>query len=333
MDKRFKFRHVNELTGAFVLGVVVLVVVGVLFSGRSQRWFSRHLDFDVALPEKGSFGLSRGNEVFILGVAAGSVYDVHVGEDGRMKAHVKVRGDFERFVRVDSQATIKKVFGVAGDSFMEISRGTGAALPATGATITCITSEELPGMMEKMLADLRAEVMPVVKKAGVTFDSWSTLGSELKTTQTELRQTIGQLNQLLTGVQEGKGTAGQLLKETALMDEARKLLAQASGSVSQFQSLLTNAQVTVTNVQAGTARLPEITDALANEAKDLPGLVQQTQGTMRELERLIEGIQRHWLIRKYVNQTNPPPLRPVPAEEISRPSPVEPLRSPRGSSK
>jgi hypothetical protein len=30
---------------------------------------------------------------------------------------------------------------------------------------------------------------------------------------------------------------------------------------------------------------------------------------MRELERLIEAMQRHWLVRKYVNQTNPPSLR------------------------
>jgi phospholipid/cholesterol/gamma-HCH transport system substrate-binding protein len=256
------------------------------------------------------------------------VDDIHVGEDGRMKAHVKIRGDFAPFVRSDSRATIKKVFGVAGDSFLEISQGRGVPLEKD-SVVECLSSDELPGMMEKMLADLRADVMPVVKKAGVTFDSWSTLGNELKTTQAELRQAIGQLNQLFAGVQEGKGTAGQLLQETALMDEARKLLAQAGGAVSQLQALLTNAQVAVTNVQVSTVRLPEITDALANEAKDLPGLVLQTQGTMRELERLVEGIQRHWLIRKYVNKTNPPPLHPLPAEEFSQPTPIKPLRSPR----
>ena len=29
MEKRFKFRHVNELTGLFVLAVLALVVAGV----------------------------------------------------------------------------------------------------------------------------------------------------------------------------------------------------------------------------------------------------------------------------------------------------------------
>ena len=80
--------------------------------------------------------------------------------------------------------------------------------------------------------------------------------------------------------------------------------------MSELQVVVTNLNVAVKNVQDGTARLPEITDAVANETKDLPGLVQQTQTSMRELERLIEAMQRHWLLRKYVNKTNPPPLHP-----------------------
>jgi hypothetical protein len=32
---------------------------------------------------------------------------------------------------------------------------------------------------------------------------------------------------------------------------------------------------------------------------------------MRELERLIEAMQKNWLVRKYVNKTNPPPAQPM----------------------
>ncbi len=68
---------------------------------------------------------------------------------------------------------------------------------------------------------------------------------------------------------------------------------------------------------------------MANEAKDLPGLVQQTQVSMRELERLIEAAQRNWLVRKYVNQTNPPSLRPVYETAAPEKKPVAALRSPK----
>ena len=116
---------------------------------------------------------------------------------------------------------------------------------------------------------------------------------------------------MAAGIEAGKGTAGKLITDTALADEAQNLLARANETMSEFQNVATNLNLAVKNVQNGTARLPEITEAAANEAKDLPGLVLQTQSSMIELERLVEALQREWLIRKYVNQTNPPPLHPI----------------------
>ena len=331
MEKRFKFRHVNELTGLLVLAVFALVVAGVIFSGHSQRWFSRKYAFDVLLPEAGAFGLKRGDEVFISGVSVGWVDNILVAADGRMKAHVKVRSDFERFVRIDSTAAVKKVFGVAGDSFIEITRGQGEPLPAHDTEIVCLSLEELPAKMERMLEELRGELMPVVKKAGATLDAWAKLGCDLQKTQGELNQLVARLDNLATGVEQGKGTAGKLLTDTALADEAQKLLARANEAMSELQGVMTNLNVVVKNVQSGTVRLPEITETVANEVKDLPGLVQQTQTSMREVERLVEALQRHWLLRKYVNKTNPPPVRALPESEDPARKRFKPLRSPKDS--
>ncbi len=178
MEKRFKFRHVNELTGLLVLGVLALVLAGIIISAHSQRWFARQYAFDVRLPEEGALGLRRGADVFILGVSAGLVDEISVGDDGRMTAGVKIQRDFERFVRADSTAAIKKVFGLAGDSFMEISRGHGAALPLRQPEIACLVSEDSLDRMEKMLAVLRTELMPVVSKAGNGLEEWTKLGEE-----------------------------------------------------------------------------------------------------------------------------------------------------------
>jgi phospholipid/cholesterol/gamma-HCH transport system substrate-binding protein len=138
---------------------------------------------------------------------------------------------------------------------------------------------------------------------------------------------------MAAGVEAGKGTVGRLITDTALVDETQKLMVRANETMSKLQSVVTNLDGAVKNVQNGTARLPEITEAVANETKDLPGLVQQTQTSMRELERLIEAMQRHWLLRKYVNQTNPPPLQPLSETAVPGRKPVNVLRSPRGSAR
>ena len=43
---------------------------------------------------------------------------------------------------------------------------------------------------------------------------------------------------------------------------------------------------------------------------------------------LPEALQRCWLLRNYVNTTNPPPVRPLPESEDPAGKPVKPLRSP-----
>jgi phospholipid/cholesterol/gamma-HCH transport system substrate-binding protein len=309
MQSRFKFRYVNELTGLFVLGVCALVIIGIIFSGHSQRWFSRKYAFDVLLPEAGTSGLRRGDEVFILGVAAGSVDDVVVGDDGRMKAHVKIRRDFERFVRTDSTAFIKKAFAVAGDSFMEITRGTGRPLPASHPSIVCLPSEDSLGRIEKMLADLSAEVIPIIKKTGGGIDKWDQLGGSLQTNQAQLTGIFMRLDRLAAMIEEGKGTAGKLINDPEIADDAQDLLVQAKETMGGLQNVVTNLTAAAQDVRNGTVRLPEITEAIANEAKDLPGLVHQTHVSMVELDRLIEAIQRHWIVRKYVDRADPAPLR------------------------
>ena len=331
MEKRFKFRHVNEINGILVLSVLGLVLAGVIFSGHSQRWFSSKYAFDILLPEEGASGLRTGADVFILGVSAGLVDDISVGDDGRMRARVKIRRDFARFVRTDSTASIKKVFDVAGDSYIEITRGAHAALPDHHPEIACQAAEDSFGRMENMLADLHSALMPVVKKADVGLDEWTQLGADLRKNGEQLHELLTQFQGLVAEVEQGKGTAGKLLTDTSLADDAQKLLTRANETMSELQDVVTNLNAAVKNVQTGTTRLPEITDAMANEAKDLPGLVLQTQVSMRELERLIEAMQRSWFVRGHVNKTNPPPIRPLPETVVPEEKSSKAFRSPKDS--
>jgi phospholipid/cholesterol/gamma-HCH transport system substrate-binding protein len=333
MQSHFKFRHVNEWVGLFVLGVAALVLTGIFFSSHSQRWFGRKFTLDVLLPQAGTSGLRRGDEVFILGVSAGLVQDVIVQDDGRVKAHVKIRRDFERFVRADSTASIKKAFAVAGDSFMEISPGTGPSLKGDNPTIVCLASEDSLGRIEKIVSDLQAELIPLVKKAAIGLEEWTALGTDLQKTRSELSGLFARWDRLAEGLEQGKGTVGRLLTDPELAAEAQSLLARASLAMSQFQTMATNLNAAATNIETGAVRVPEIANALAKEMKDLPGLVHQTQISMVELERLIEALQRHWIVRKYVDPSDPVSMRSVPDKMEAEEKSPRVLRSPRGSGK
>ncbi len=290
MEERFKFRRVNEITGTFVLVIIIALIGSVMWAGHSQRWFKSRVTLRIVLPEAGAAGIRQGSEVYFLGTLVGTVSDVVVDETGRMEAQANIRRDFFRFVRADSSAVVKKKFGVAGDSFFEITRGQGQPLPEKNAAINC--NEQFQSALESAVEEVRSEAMGILKKASSGLDTWTMLGTNLMATQERL-------NQLVSDIQAGKGTAGELLTDPAMADDLKALLVKANRSADELQ-------VTLNNFQQASTNLPAISDAIGQEAKDLPGLVSQTQTSMREVERLVEAMQRTWLIRGHVNQTNPP---------------------------
>jgi phospholipid/cholesterol/gamma-HCH transport system substrate-binding protein len=329
-EQRFKFRHVNEITGTVVLGIIAVLIAAVVWTGYSQRWFRSRVTLRIVLPEAGAAGIRQGSEVYFLGTMVGTVSDVLVDAAGRMEARANIRRDFFRFVRADSSAVVKKKFGVAGDAYFEITRGEGQPLAEKNAFILC---RDLPVSVEAAIEELRSAALPVFEKLSTGLDTWTALGTNLIQTQHRLEQLLVRLDHIVAAVERGEGTAGKLITDPALADQAAELLTRANETMGELRRVMTNLNAAVRNVQDGTARLPEITDAMANEARDLPGLVLQTQVAVRELERLIEAMQRHWLVRKYVNKTNPPPLRPWPELEKPQKEPVKSLRSPKDSAK
>ena len=329
LKERFKFRHVNEITGTFVILIVLALIATVVWMGHSQRWFKSRIALRIVLPEAGAAGIRQGSEVYFLGTLVGSVSYVGVDDAGHMEAQAKIRHDFFRFVRVDSSALVKKKFGVAGDSFFEITRGTNAPLPENNASIVC--KEQFQSALEVAVEEVRAEAMLVLKKVNNGLDTWTLLGSNLITSRDRLDQLIARADTITSDVQAGKGTVGKLLTDPAAADELQSLLVKANHSVDEMQVTLKNLQSASGNLQVASTNLPAISEALGNEVKDLPGLVLQTQTSMRELERLIEAVQKHWLVRKYVNPTNPPPLRPLPASEKPPKHPAKQLEPPKNS--
>src|SRR5581483_9273358 len=194
MEERFKFRRVNEITGTFVLVIIIALIGSVMWAGHSQRWFKSRVTLRIVLPEAGAAGIRQGSEVYFLGTLVGTVSDVVVDETGRMEAQANIRRDFFRFVRADSSAVVKKKFGVAGDSFFEITRGKGKSLPEKNASIVC--NEQFQSVLESAIEEIRQEAVGVLKKTSSSLDTWNALGANLLGSQQSLEQLLQRANQM-----------------------------------------------------------------------------------------------------------------------------------------
>lgn len=296
MSKPFKFRYVNEIVGTFVLLVMLALVAGIILAGRAQDWFEKVHEIQLILPVEGSLGLQKGAEVQILGTSVGRVERIRVRDDGSMSGLMTVKGDFIRFVRADSRALVKKKFGVAGDSFVEITKGQGADLGDEPALVA-VKDTELTEIAQDILKQIQDATLPAIQE-------YTQLAADLRSADGPLMKLLAHLEQITGALERGEGSAGQLLRDPAAAREIQRILAQVNSALAEVQKILAD-------VKATTAQIPPMAAKVGREVDDLPGTVLQTQETIREAERLIEGIQQHWIIRKYVPQPQVPALIPA----------------------
>lgn len=321
MATSFKFRNVNLLAGVFVLTAVILLGAGILIAGKSQKWFHASVRIMVRFPAEGAFGVEQGAKVVIMGARAGEVERITVDDSGQMKGIIKVDGDYARFIRHDTHAVVKKTFGVAGDAFVDIVVGTQPPVDLKDREelfeIPITKDTELLEMAQSAIDQIREAVLPGLKELERTLAQYRGLAEDLRSVQGPLNSTteqlksmLGEVQKTIEGLNRGEGTAGMALKDPAAYDQVLALLKQLNTITERIASISTD-------VQAATARLPAMSEQVEGEVRDLPGTVLQTQGALREAERTLQGLQRHWLLRRYVDKAAP--LDAQPADALARP--------------
>lgn len=288
MSRAFKFRHVNEIVGSFVVLAVVLIVVAIFLAGRAQGWFEGTFQLKIAfLTAEGSFGLQEGAEVQIRNTAAGKTGKIVPTPEGHMMTTLKIKERFRPFLTKDSVAKVKKKFGVAGDAFVEVTRGTGLTIE-DGDAIECLKDEELMETAQKMLEEVEKVVLPMLE---------------------EVKSILVHVKNILASVDEGEGIAGAAISDESMKNDIKgvvshveRITALVTTTVAEANSLLSN------QVPAIVGRVDTIAGhadtLLTNEVRRAVGDLAAIQGeavrTLRETRRLIQGVQRHWLLRKYV---------------------------------
>ncbi|NCA83136.1 MAG: MCE family protein [Opitutae bacterium] len=293
MAKKFKFRYVNEIVGGFVLLVVLLLLAGVLVAGRAQHWFDPMHEIDLTFPPEGSMDLQKGAEVMLLGARVGSVQDILVDDDGNITGSIRVRGSFMRFVREDSVALVKKKMVVTGDAFIELTRGTGADLPRSGAQIPCVKDTEILQMLEEALDVLVQEAENTLRLVNAAIIEYTTLAENMNDPGGQLQQLLANANGLLEDVRKGPGLPAKILNDPAMAKDVE-------GIVAQVQALMVKINAMAADLQTVVAKLPPMADTVGGEVDNLPVITGDAQALMRETTVLLDGLQKHWLLRKYM---------------------------------
>ena len=344
-----RFRYANQAVGVFVILTVIIFGAAFLFSGRVREWFDPGERIKVILPSDGLFGLSEGAEVEILGTKAGKVLRIVIHPDQQMHADVQIQSDMKAFVRRDSAAVIRKRFGVAGDSFLAISRGSGEPLDWEFAVIDASADRAPTESIGEILDEVRTKVFPVINDTQQAIRMILAVVQELQDPKGDMQQLLGNLNTVSGKIVRGEGVVGRLLAEEKMMDDFVALVDGLNKNMARFEPLLNDLTITIGNVarisaqineqskslpelslklkellvsvqavvedlSRTTPQLPRIAENVSEATDSVPVLMLQTQQVMVELEQLIKQLQASWLIGGKTGEKRPTNARISPLE-------------------
>jgi phospholipid/cholesterol/gamma-HCH transport system substrate-binding protein len=319
-----KFRYTNETVGLFVLITLLIFVAGLIYSGQVRKWFNPGETLKVVLPDEGLFGLAQGSAVEILGTKAGEIKDIVINPDQKIHAIARIDSEMAVFVRSDSKATIRKTFGIAGDAYLEITRGSGEMLDWEYAVITVKSDRKTSDTLAELIEELRAKVLPVVDDAHKAILMLTAVVKELQDPDKGVQQLLANLNSISDRIDRGEGAIGRLLTEDKLVRDLEALVARMGlifddlketiQNVSEFSKefdvetgdipeitrnlkrTLASMEMVMKDLSQTTPQLPQIVKNVGDTTDAVPVLVLQVQQVMVELERLIQQLQSHWLL-------------------------------------
>ena len=329
--QQFKFRYTNEAVGLFVLVSLLIFIAGLIYSGRVREWFNPGEKLRVLLPDDGLSGLTVGSTVEILGTKAGEVRNILINPSEKIHADVRIDRQMAVFVRSDSKATIRRTFGIAGDAYLEITRGSGKPLDWDFAVISAVSDRKPTDTVGEMIDEIREKVFPVIDDAQKAIQAFLKVAEELQDPDKGVQQLLTNMNSIAARVDRGEGTIGRLLTEDKLIRELESLVARLDKETGRLGPVLDNLEATMQNVaafstqvnaQAGdipeitrslketlasaemvmkdlgqtTPQLPKIAKNVGDTTDSLPVFVLQVQQVMVELERLIKQLQSSWLL-------------------------------------
>ena len=292
--------------GAFVIGGVLLFAVGLFLIGSRRMLFSD--TFEVYAEFSEIAALQNGGKVRVSGMDAGEVESIHVPgtPSGKFRVRMRVRNDLHQLLRLDSVASIQND-GLVGNKFVQIDAGseTSPIVPDEG-TIQSREPFDIADLMSKMketidtvnatIVDLKGEIDSALKSIiDTTLTAQSLIddvGDDAKAILVSSSKVANDLQTMVAGLREGRGTVGKLLTDDAIYQSAKKMAADAQAAVANVREASAQAKAAIASLQGQDGPVQGL-------SADLQQTLDSTRDAMADMAETTEALKRNFLVRGY----------------------------------
>lgn len=294
----------QAVIGGFLIGGLLLFAGGLFLIGDRRLLFAEQFELNTRFGKV--TGLQVGSPVRLAGLEAGEVLEIAIppSPSQQFAVRMRVREDVRQLIRTDSVGAIQ-TDGLVGNTFIQIGIGSEQApiVPPGGTiegrdpiefadliqegrdTFRTVTTEIVD--LKEDMSDTVVAMTDLIETAdGVVKDTGAQVGQLTRASTgavEDFRVVMTDVQRVVEGVREGRGTVGQLLTDDTLyrrmtdvsaqvertMDNVREATAEGRTFMSSFagpdgtaQQVMRTLRDTLVQAQEVVADLGEGTEAL-----------------------------------------------------------------------
>jgi len=281
MRPRAQVRWLQLKVGLVIIAAVAGILVAIMNLNEGMGLFRQQATFRALVDD--SHGIKVGAPVRLNGVDTGNIIRIAIdSSSGKVSLTFTINQDIVPLLRRDAAVLIRPM-GLLGDKYLELLPGTPKEPPLqNGSVLTGQAESDITGLADSATATLE-----------------------------NVNRSLKDLQTILTGLKEGKGTAGKLVTDPALFDHTTTLLRKAEAISDKASQLLVRiekgegtlgqlvmdrafydrAAAAVDELQKVAALLNQPNGSLGRLARD-PSLYQRLEGITTKSEALVGKIER-----------------------------------------
>ena len=191
-------RRYETIVGIFVVVSMAVLLIMVFIIARQEGLFQQYLEYTTVF--RNVSGLKVGSEVHLAGVTVGNVKGIIISPDGSTLVTFNVIKKYSDRVREDSHASIGYM-GLLGDKSLDLTAGS-TSKPQIPPEVPVASVEPLD------ITQLLAKAGPSLEDLQKILHNVAELTDRMTKPGGDLTKILEQVRQIVTKINEGKGTLG-----------------------------------------------------------------------------------------------------------------------------
>jgi phospholipid/cholesterol/gamma-HCH transport system substrate-binding protein len=321
---KVKFNKYERVAGIFVLTAIVGTGVFALSVAVKQGWFEEKIIYSTTF--ENADGVHPGTLVQMAGLRAGSVEEVDLQNDNKIRVQFYVLGKFKDKIRSDSRTQLIRPF-IIGDRVLEISVGQEEQALAENANIQ---SEETTDLMTLMSGKKLSQSL--AQLTGMLSSIQNLAESFLQRDRTDsMIRIFDQLDPFLGNMNTMSKEVIKLSRQATHDENMKNLMFNAALLTQELNKIVP--EMNKSNPQAGQqmaqmmANMAELTESMKTMSlafkdigPELPGTARRAMEALNEATILMKALQKSFLLKGNVNDVREEEAqRRLPANENKNP--------------